>query len=271
MLALVNTPGGREPVKAREVPEPDPAPDEALVEVRAFSINRGELNLLSNRPEGWRPGQDIAGVVAREAADGSGPPEGARVAVMVDEAGWAGRVAVPTSRIGVLPDSVSFSAGATLGVAGLTALRALRTGGSLLGARVLVTGASGGVGRFAVQLARMGGADVTAVAGSPERASSLEDLGAGSVVVDGEDLGGPFDLVMEGAGGPSLERSVGALAPEGVAVLYGASTQEPARIGLFDFAGDWAAPSAPSASTRRTPIRSGWTSRIWPNSSVKGA
>lgn len=132
---------------------------------------------------------------------------------------------------------MSFSAGATLGVAGLTALRALRVGGSLLGARVLVTGASGGVGRFAVQLAHAGGARVTAVAGSPERAEGLEELGARAVVTGEEDLGGPYDLVLEGVGGPSLERSIGALTPEGVVVLYGASTEEPARIALIDFAG----------------------------------
>lgn len=237
MLALINTPNAQVPAEIREVEEPSPAPNEALVEVRAFSVNRGELSLLASRPEGWRPGQDVSGVVTRAAEDGSGPSTGARVAAVVDEAGWAERVAAPTARIGTLPENVSFGAGATLGVAGLTALRALRVGGPLLGARVLVTGAAGGVGRFAVQLARAGGAEVTAVAGSPERGQGLRELGAGSVVVDEEDLGGPYDLVMEGVGGPSLERSVGALTPDGTVVLYGASTEEPARIGLFDFAG----------------------------------
>jgi NADPH2:quinone reductase len=66
-------------VEIREVEEPDPAPDETLVEVRAFSINRGEPSLLSNRPEGWQPRQDVAGVVARATADGSGPSQGTRV------------------------------------------------------------------------------------------------------------------------------------------------------------------------------------------------
>ncbi len=73
MLAIVNTPKGSAPVELREVPEPQPAPNEALVEVRAFSLNRGELRLFQIRPEGWRPGQDISGVVLRAAADGSGP------------------------------------------------------------------------------------------------------------------------------------------------------------------------------------------------------
>jgi NADPH:quinone reductase len=83
----------------------------------------------------------------------------------------------------------------------------------------------------------MGGANVTAVAGSRERAEGLRDLGAGSVVVGDEELGGPCDLVMEGVGGPALKRSVASLSSDGVVVLYGASAQEPARIGLFDFVG----------------------------------
>src|SRR6185295_1255581 len=73
MLAIVNTPGGAEPVAVREVAEPELQPNEALVAVQAFSLNRGELRLFQVRPEGWRPGQDIAGVVVRQAADGSGP------------------------------------------------------------------------------------------------------------------------------------------------------------------------------------------------------
>ena len=76
MLALVNTPGGSAPVELREVAEPQPAPNEALVEVRAFSLNRGELRLFQIRPEGWRPGQDISGMVLKQAADGSGPAAG---------------------------------------------------------------------------------------------------------------------------------------------------------------------------------------------------
>lgn len=137
MLALVNTPDGSEPVEMCEVEEPSPAPDEALVEVRAFSLNRGELSLFESRPEGWRPGQDVSGVVAGEAADGSGPGAGTRVVAVVDGAGWAERVAAPTARIASLPDDVGFTEAATLPIAGLTALRALRFGGSLLGRRGL--------------------------------------------------------------------------------------------------------------------------------------
>ena len=87
MLAVVNTPSAPIPVELRKVGEPEPADDEAIVEVRAFSVNRGELALLGNRPEGWRPGQDIAGVVVKAAADGSGAKEGTRVVALVDGGG----------------------------------------------------------------------------------------------------------------------------------------------------------------------------------------
>src|SRR6266700_1123919 len=145
MLALVNTPSAPIPVELHEVAEPEPAPDEAIVEVHAFSLNRGELALLAGRPEGWRPGQDIAGVVVKAAADGSGPKEGTRVVALVDGAGWAQRAAAHTARMATLPDNVSFASAATLPVSGLTALRTLRYGGSLLGHFVLITAASADV------------------------------------------------------------------------------------------------------------------------------
>jgi hypothetical protein len=160
MRAYVGTPSGPE---LRRVPDPQAAPNEVLVQVEAFSINRGELGLFAGRPDGWRPGQDIAGRVLAPAADGSGPPSGARVVAMVEFGGWAQRVAVPVERLTPLPDTVEAGQAAGFGIAGLTALRALRRGAGLLGAQVLITGASGGVGTFAVQLAAAGGAEVTAL------------------------------------------------------------------------------------------------------------
>jgi NADPH:quinone reductase-like Zn-dependent oxidoreductase len=234
MKALVSTPGQPEPAEIREVEEPAPAANEAVIAVRAVSLNRGELSLLPARP-GWRPGQDIAGEIAQAATDGSGPTVGTRVAALVDQGGWAERVAAPTSRIGILPNNVSVGAGVCLGVAGLTALRALRVGGSLFGAQVLITGAAGGVGTFALQLAHLGGAEVTAVVGSRQRGEPLLALGAQQIVLEDEDLPGPFDLVLEAVGGASLERSLHALAPGGLVVLYGGAAGQPACIGLFDF------------------------------------
>jgi NADPH:quinone reductase len=235
MRALLATPNGPEPAELRDIPAPTPAADEALLEVRAASLNRGELMLLARRPD-WGPGQDVAGVVVEPAADGSGPPAGTPVVAMVEQGGWAERVGAPTSRLAALPDGVRFGEAATLGVAAMTALRALREAGvPLLGSRVLVTGASGGVGRYGVQLASLAGADVTAVARDAGRAEGLLELGASRVVLETEDLPGPFDVVLEGVGGASLERSVRALGTRGVAMLYAATDPEPARIGLFDF------------------------------------
>ncbi len=204
MLALVNTPTKQTPVELREVAEPEAAADEAIVAIQAFSLNRGELALLKGRPEGWRPGQDIAGIVVQPAADGSGPGKGTRVVGLVDNGGWAQRVAVSTARMAVLPDTVSFAAAATLPVAGLTALRTVRLGGALLGRRALITGAAGGVGQFAVQLAALSGAEVTGVVGRAERATGLRERGAAAVITNIQEANGLFDLILESVGGASL-------------------------------------------------------------------
>lgn len=208
------------------MPVPEPAPDEALIAVRAFAVNRGELRLVAARND-WIPGQDIAGVVERAAADGSGPPAGTRVAALAEWHGWAELAAAPTRRIAPLPEHVGFEAAAALPMAGTTALNAIRHGGSLLGKRVLITGASGGVGSFAVQLARLSGARVTAVARAAE-AERLRERGAAEVL-DAVG-GGPYDLILESAGGASLAAALDAVAFDGVVVLVGNSSGEDAPL-----------------------------------------
>src|ERR1700693_4220351 len=89
MRAIVNTPGGTGPVALREVTEPIPGPNETLMAVRAFSLNRGELRSFIDNEEGWIPGQDISGVVLRAATNGLGPVEGTRVVGLTDEFCWA--------------------------------------------------------------------------------------------------------------------------------------------------------------------------------------
>ena len=234
MLAVVNTPEGPAPVELREVPEPQPTPNEALLEVRAFSLNRGELRLFQIRPEGWRPGQDISGVVVQPAAEGSGPKAGERVVALTDNAGWAERAALPAHRMAVLPDNVRFEDAAALPVAGLTALRALRQGAPLLGKRVLVTGAAGGVGHLATQLAAQSGARVTAVVGSPERGRHLR--GADEIVKATDEAQGRFALILESAGGPSLAAAIRHIEAKGTIVVFGNSSGEPTPISFRDFA-----------------------------------
>ena len=234
MLAVINTPNGSAPVELREVPEPQPAPSEALVEVRAFSLNRGELRLFQIRPEGWRPGQDISGVVVRSAADGGGPEVGARVIGLTDNAGWAQRAAVPAHRMSVLPDNVCFEDAAALPVAGLTALRTLRHGAPLLGKRVLVTGAAGGVGHLATQIAARSGARVTAVVGGPERGRHLR--GADEIVEGIDKMHGNFALILEAAGGSSLAAAIAHIEAKGMIVVFGNSSGEPTPFSFRDLA-----------------------------------
>jgi NADPH:quinone reductase len=237
LKALVNKGEGGITVEIGEVPEPSPRPNEALVEVKAVAVNRGELRLLRARPRGWQPGQDVAGVVVEQASDGSGPPVGIRVVAWPEQAGWAEMVAVPTSHLAHLADHVTFSEAATLPIAGMTALRALRLGGDLAGKRVLVTGAAGGVGRFAVELASGAGATVTGVAADEARAVGLEEIGAHRIVFELDDLEGPFDLILDAAGGPSLEATVRLIAPGGDIVVYGNSSDTPAQVSFGDFRG----------------------------------
>jgi NADPH2:quinone reductase len=225
-----------------EAPEPEPAPDEALVAVEAYSLNRGEIFLLDAPRDGWRPGQDVAGRIERAAADGSGPPTGTRVVAHVPAGGWAARVAAPTDALAALPDDVPATTASTLGVAGLTALRLLRSAGNVGGMRVLLTGASGGVGHFVVELAAAQGALVTAVSSSPERGERLLALGAAEVVADVEAAEGPFELVLESVGGASLTAALSRLAPRGKLIWFGQASREP---GALNFG---VAASAPFAS-----------------------
>jgi NADPH2:quinone reductase len=235
MRAIVNTPGGTAPVALREVPEPIPGPNETLLAVRAFSLNRGELRSFVNNEAGWIPGQDISGVVVRAAANGLGPAEGTRVVALTDEFGWAEQVAVPTHRIVPLPEGVSFAQASTLPVAGLTALRCVRLGGAVVGRRVLITGAAGGVGNLAIQIAAHSGAHVTAVVGRPERAVGLKELGARDIVHGIENATGRFSLILESGGGRSLSDAVKRIEPNGTVVVYGNSSAETSTISFQDF------------------------------------
>jgi NADPH:quinone reductase len=216
-------PDGGGLVRLSDVDEVSPAPGEAVVAVEAFSVNRGETFLLDDPPPGWRPGKDIAGRVARAAADGTGPRAGTRVVGHPPSRGWA-----------ELPDQVATVTAAALPLAGLTALRLLRAAGPLIGRRLLITGASGGVGHYLTELAVASGAEVTAVSGSPERGAGLAALGA-TVVTDPADAPGRYDVVLESAGGPSLAAARRKAWTTGIVLWFGQASRTPATIDFFDW------------------------------------
>jgi NADPH:quinone reductase-like Zn-dependent oxidoreductase len=232
-----SAPGG---LVLAEAPEPDPASYEAVVEVRAVSLNRGEVHsALETGVDGARPGWDFAGVVVRAAADGSGHPEGTRVVGIAPSGAWAQRIASSAIMHAALPDNVGFEAAATLPVAGLTARLGLKKRDPLAGARVLVTGASGGVGVFIIQLAKAGGASVTAAIRRGEHEALVRRLGADTVAI-GSDLEaarafGPFDLVLESVGGQVLGAAMTMLAPGGTCVVFGASESEITTVDVRAF------------------------------------
>ncbi|MFL5629426.1 MAG: zinc-binding dehydrogenase, partial [Ktedonobacteraceae bacterium] len=225
--AVVVDPSAAGRLVIRDVDYPSALPSEALVRVKAISLNRGEVRTVFNAEAGLRPGWDLAGIVEKEAADGSGPRTGSRVVGMLGSGAWAEVVAVPTTILAEIPESVSFAQAATLPVAGLTALWSLERGGLLLDRLVLITGASGGVGHFACQLAKQIGARVVGVVRKPEHTAAVRAAGAHQVIVS-EDLSearefGPYDLILESVGGRSLANALSMLASGGVCVNFGAS------------------------------------------------
>lgn len=225
MRALVVPADGTGVPVVADVPEPRPLPGQAVVEVRAAAVNRGELSLLGQLPPGASLGWDVAGTVVAAAADGTGPAAGTRVLGLAERDGWAERVALSASRLAAIPAAVSWEEAAALPVAGLTALYVLDTAGPLLGRRVLVTGAGGGVGRLLVQLACAAGAEVTAWVGAPERGAGLKELGAAAVSGYGEGTGAGVDVVVDSVGGDVLRAAFSLLGPGGTLVAYGNTTR----------------------------------------------
>ena len=233
MRALVAS-AGQPGVELADVPDPRPAPDQAVVEVKAISLNRGEVKRLERSEPGAVWGWDLSGVVAESAADGSGPQAGARVVGLMLRGAWAQRAAVRTEWLAELPDGVTFVQAATLPVAGLTALRALELGGFVVGKRVAVTGASGGVGRFAIQLAKVAGAHVTAIA---RRTEGLAELGADEVLTELADNARTYDVIVDAVGGPVLGGALERVAARGTVVSFAATTLDPVSFPTREFFG----------------------------------
>src|SRR5579883_3371674 len=217
MRAVIVDPTAPGRLAVGSVAAPVPGPAEAVVRVAAISLNPGELRNRArfSRP-GWRPGRDFAGIV--------------------DGGTFAELVAARTGSLAALPEAVTFAQAATLPVAGLTALLALERGGLLLGRAVLITGASGGVGHLACQLARAAGARVVGVVRRPDRAALVEAAGALAV----SDLAaarahGPYHLVLDSVGADTLAQALELLGPGGVCVTFGSSAGGEATVNLNRF------------------------------------
>lgn len=227
--ALVVDPSAPAAVRLAEVADPVAGPGQVLVDVTHVSLNYGDLNdARSGRvPPGAVLGSDAAGVVVRAAADGTGPAVGARVVALTSGA-FAERVAIDVGALAELPESLDPARAVALPVAGVAALRSLRAAGLGPDKRVLVTGASGGVGRFAVQLAARAGAHVIASVGSAARGEGLAGLGADEVLIGLDGLDTPVDIVIDSVGGAQLVAAWSLLAPGGSIQSVGWTSGEPA-------------------------------------------
>ncbi|MFI5979267.1 zinc-binding dehydrogenase [Streptomyces sp. NPDC051555] len=237
LLVDRSAPGG---LRLGTAPDPRPAAHQALVRVTATSLNFGEVRHgLDGAPDGAVLGWDAAGVVERAAADGSGPPVGTPVVTLGAEGAWAELRAVDTALTGPAPAGADPGALSTVPVAGASALRALHRLGPILGRRVLVTGATGGVGRYALQLARLGGAHVIASTGDPDAyGPGLRALGAHEVVAAPAAVGEPVDGVIDLVGGGQLVDAYARLAERGTLVSVGHATDTGEAFPYGAFFGD---------------------------------
>lgn len=218
--------GGPVAVTAARVDVPRPGRGEVLLRVRATGLNRGDIHVMRGEPRAVRlafglrrpriavRGMDVAGTVVAVGDEVTGFAIGDEVVGELPGGGLAEYVAAPTKALTARPDAVDPVTAASLPVAGGTALLALEKAGivpdSTAGRRVLVIGASGGVGTFTVALAALRGAEVWALAGARSR-TSVEGLGATRVfdyrqVQPGsaELADGTFDAVIDIAGEPPL-------------------------------------------------------------------
>ena len=231
MRAIVTEPNAAGRLVLREVPIPIPAPNQALIKVKAFSLNQGETRTALDATDSYTPGWDFAGVVEKAAADGSTSKEGTRVFGYIARGSWAEYLVAPGGLMAEIPEGVSNAQAATIPIAGLTAMGCLDASGVMLDRRILITGASGGVGRFACQLAALAGAKVFAVSRRPEVKQQLQQdgvkpFGIFATVAEAK-LAGTYDLIWDSVGGDSLATALTTLSRNGICVNYGNSSRQP--------------------------------------------
>jgi putative PIG3 family NAD(P)H quinone oxidoreductase len=229
------------------LPEPDPGPGEVLVRVLAAGLNRADLLQMKGGyppPPGVTsiPGLECTGIVEKLGEGVVGIEPGARVMALLAGGGQAEKVAVPAGQLIRWPESLTVAEAGGLMEAAITAWTNLVVeGGLAAGETVLVTGATSGVGSFAVQLARELGARVIAAGRSPERLAELAALGVPDHVVLDDGFvasvqaltaGRGADLVLDLVGGEWTARALEALAPRGRLVLVGLTAGARATVDL---------------------------------------
>lgn len=222
-------------LRVEEIDEPEAEPGTVVVEVAAAGVNMAEWHMMSGEPTMMRLvtglrrpkrpglGQDVAGTVV-----GVGP--GVESFAVGDHvfgsarASWANFASASADLLQPVPPGVSLAQAAAVPMSGYTALQALRTLGTLAGKTIAITGAGGGVGSYAVQLAAKRGAHVTAIC-SASKATFVRDLGAHDVVnyatTDPTSISGCFDAVLDFAGGLPLSHWRRVITPGGTLVLGG--------------------------------------------------
>ncbi|HKR25517.1 MAG TPA: NAD(P)-dependent alcohol dehydrogenase [Allosphingosinicella sp.] len=228
--------GGPDVLRCEELPKPEPGKNHVLVKVEAASVNPLDWHMLRGKPlvmrmspdvRGWtpkRPGRDLAGTIEAVGEDVTGFAAGDQVFGAAQGA-FADYVCAPETAFVHKPASVSFEAAAATPIAGLTALQALRDSGRLRsGGTVLINGAAGGVGSFAVQIAKALGARVTAVCGAGS-APLVRRLGADAAIdYRSEDFtrrAERYDVIVDLIGNHSYRRLKRLLAPGGRVAAVG--------------------------------------------------
>ena len=242
----------------RERPDPEPGDRDLVVRVRGAGVNGADIMQRAGRypaPPGWPqevPGLEIAGEVAAVGPRVTRFAVGDRVMALVGGGGQAQLAAVDEAHALPVPESVSWAEAGGFMEAFATAYDALFGQAALtLGDRLLVTGAAGGVGSAAVQLAAAAGATVVASVRDPALRDAVAGLGASQVVAPEEvEAAGPYDVVLELVGAASLPTALKALAMRARVVVIGVGSGARVEVDLLTLMGKRARLSASQLRAR---------------------